>query len=284
MVEPKRIWLLGASSPLAPALSRRLAAAGYAGLALSRTAPAEPLAPDFTWHAFDLADTAPWPGPFPEAVISCAPLWVSAPRVGELAANGVKRFVAFSSTSALVKAGSDDPEEVAIARRLVQAEALLARAAEACGAAWTVLRPTLIYGTGRDANISAAVAFHRRWGFFPVASPGTGLRQPVHVEDLAEAAVSGLTSPDAVNLTLVLPGGETLPYREMLARAIMTADMRPRLLGLPTGLLRSAFRLLGTRFSHRYSPALFARMNQDLAFDAAPAREALGYRPGLFRP
>lgn len=280
----KQAWILGASSPLAPALSRRLEAAGYAGLALSRSAPSAPLAPAFAWRAFDLTDTAPWPGPFPDVVVSCAPLWVSAPRVGELAANGVRRFVAFSSTSAIVKAASDDPAEVELAHRLTQAEELLAQATEAYGATWTVLRPTLIYGTGRDANISAAAAFHRRWGFFPVASPGTGLRQPVHVEDLAEAAVAAIAAPKAINHAFNLPGGEALPYREMLASAIMAAGMRPRLLPLPTGLLRQGFRLLGARLPHRYSPALFTRMNQDLAFDAEPAREALGYRPGPFRP
>jgi hypothetical protein len=39
---------------------------------------------------------------------------------------------------------------------------------------------------------------------------------------------------------------------------------------------------MADRLPHRYSPALFLRMNQDLAFDASEAESALGHNPRPF--
>jgi nucleoside-diphosphate-sugar epimerase len=279
-----RALILGAGSQVAPFLSRRLAEAGYSGAAVSRQVPGAPLHPDFPWRRVDLAEPPDWPAMPGTVVFSVLPLWLLADHVPALAAAGAAQLIAFSSTSVFAKAESDDPAERALAERLAAAEAAVAEACEAAGIPWTVLRPTLIHGSGRDQNVSAVARFVRRFGFFPVAHPAEGLRQPVHADDLAIAAVAAIANPKAFNRAFNLPGGETLSYRAMIARIFAGLGRPPRILPLPSGLLRAVLPLVQHRLPHRYSPALFLRMNQDLAFDAAEAREALGYAPRPFTP
>jgi hypothetical protein len=54
--------------------------------------------------------------------------------------------------------------------------------------------------------------------FIPLVGGGTGLRQPVHAEDLAIGAIAAAASPAAANKVYCLPGAETLPYWEMIGR------------------------------------------------------------------
>jgi nucleoside-diphosphate-sugar epimerase len=110
------------------------------------------------------------------------------------------------------------------------------------------------------------------------------LRQPVHVDDLAEAAFAALQAPMARD-AFDLPGGETLPYRDMVRRVLATLQPPPRLHEVPAPLFATAVGL--ARASGRlggFGDAALARLRQDLVFDATPAREALGYAPRPFRP
>jgi hypothetical protein len=78
----------------------------------------------------------------------------------------------------------------------------------------------------------------------------------------------------------------------MVARVFRALGRRPLVPALPAGLLGLGLRLArrlapGLRrgpANSAYSPALFARMNQDLAFDTTEARAALGIAFGPFRP
>ena len=51
---------------------------------------------------------------------------------------------------------------------------------------------TMIYDGVTDGNIAAIAAFIRRRGWFPVAGPARGLRQPVHAADVAAACLAAL--------------------------------------------------------------------------------------------
>jgi nucleoside-diphosphate-sugar epimerase len=275
--------ILGAGSQVAPFLAQRLAEHGLAGAAVSRHAPTASLHAAFPWHRVDLAEAPDWPAMPGTVVFSVLPLWLLPAHVPALVAAGATQLIAFSSTSVFAKADSPDPAEQALAQRLASAESAVAEACEAAGVPWTILRPTLIYGSGRDQNVSAVARFIRRFGFFPVAHPASGLRQPVHADDLAIAAVAAIANPNAFNRAFNLPGGETLTYREMIARIFAGVGATPRILPLPSGLLRRALPLVQNRLPYRYSPALFLRMNQDLAFDPSDAHAALNYAPRPFK-
>ena len=88
------------------------------------------------------------------------------------------------------------------------------------GIAATVLRPTLVYGAGRDANLSRIAATARRLHGFVLPHDARGLRQPVHVDDLAQAAMAALGSPAAAGQAYALGGGEVLGYEVMVQRVL----------------------------------------------------------------
>src|SRR5215475_11899560 len=95
-------------------------------------------------------------------------------------------------------------------QRLAVAEQQIAELCERHGIGWTILRPTLIYAEGRDTNITPLSRLICRFHFMPLVGGGPGLRQPVHAEDLAIAAISAASSDAAVNKFYSLPGPETV--------------------------------------------------------------------------
>jgi nucleoside-diphosphate-sugar epimerase len=215
--------------------------------------------------------------------ISLAPIWVLPDYFDWLLACGARHVVALSSTSRFTKTDSSDPAEQALARRFADGEAALAAWAEAHGIGWTVLRPTLIYGEGRDKNISQVARLIRRFGFFPLLGAAQGLRQPVHLQDLAAACIAALEQPAALNHAFNLSGAEVLSYREMVERVFAALSMRPRFVRAPLWMFRllvATMRML-PRFRN-WSPAMVERMNRDMVFDHAEAVRDLGFAPRAF--
>ena len=188
------------------------------------------------------------------------------------------RIVAFGSTSVHAKAHSPDPAERALARRLADAEAGLFGACARTGTRCLVLRPTLVWGMGRDASVSRVVELARRWPLVPLPLGAPGLRQPVHAMDLAEGARRALAEDQREPAALDLPGGETLPFGAMLARAVAAAAPRARVLPLPWRLARLA------ALRHPRLRGLAARLDEPLVFDPAPAAARLGWAPRGFTP
>lgn len=215
------------------------------------------------------------------AIVSAGPLELAAPWLDRCPE--ARRVVCFSSSSVAVKSDSPDPVERRTVDTLRRGEERLARACERTGALLTVLRPTLIYGCGRDRNLTRIVAFARRWRFVPVAGAAAGLRQPVHAADLAALAVRLLQEPSPPDVAYA-PGGETVSYRQMVERAVAAAGCEPRLLPLPTALLALALGLAGRwRDGADTAAPMAERQNRDLTFEAAIWARC-GLRPRPFRP
>ena len=284
MDEWVHIGLLGANSLVGECVIPRLSQDGRHTVALSRHPPDDNAEAGVTWIRLpvslptcpELSSIKDW--------LCVAPIWVLPQYFRIIEACSARRVVALSSTSLFVKDDSSDHGEQDMARRLAEGEGALRAWAEALGVEWVILRPTLIYGCGRDKNLTEIVRFVRRWGFFPMMGPAEGLRQPVHAEDVAAACVSALTMPAAANRTYNLSGGETLPYREMVCRVFATLGKLPHLVTIPRWLFRlgvTALRLL-PRYRH-WTVEMAERMNRDLVFDHAEAARDLGFSPRPFR-
>lgn len=273
--------VFGGTGQIGEPLVARLRADGWRVTALSRHPHRDE--PGLTWlqGAFDALPTLPAQV---DAIVSCGPLdafshWYA--RGGVEAA----RVVAFGSTSATVKQHSVDPDERDLAQRLRLAEDRLATAAAARGAAFTLLRPTLVYGAARDATLSRIARVAQRVRWFPLPRRATGLRQPVHVVDLANAAVDCLPAAPARDAAFDLPGGETLAYREMVRRVLRVLEPPAHLVELPLPVFELVVRVAQSRgFATGFGEAAIERMRRDLVFDATPARDAFGYAPRAFVP
>jgi len=260
------VLVLGATGQIGRCLLRRLAAAGTPAIAVCRR-PDPALAPSAEWLAGDLTRPLDLGDRKPAAAIHATGAWLLPPQLPMLRGAGVERLVCFSSTSMLAKAPSPSAREREVARLLGAAETAVA----ASGIPWTLLRPALIYGLGLDRNVTAAARFIRRWHCFPLGGTGRGLRQPVHADDLAAAALAALDLPAAEGRSFNLGGGETLSYRGMIERIFAALGKRPHFIRLPF---------------LAYLPggigAVAQRMEQDLAFDEGAFWRLAGLAPRGF--
>lgn len=217
--------------------------------------------------------------------VCLAPVWVLPDYFSMLAAHQARRVVALSSTSIFTKKTSSDPAEQNTADKLRNGEQRFIAWAEANRIEWVILRPTLIYGLGRDRNISEIARFIARFGFFPLFGAAQGLRQPVHVEDVANACAAALQSAPAGKHAYNLSGAETLPYREMVTRVFRAMGKPERFVNIPLFAFRLAIACLRVLPQFRnWSPAMAERMNTDMFFDHADAMRDLGFSPRPFQP
>ncbi len=215
--------------------------------------------------------------------INLAPVWVLPEYFSMLLAYGANHIVTVSSTSKFTKSISADPAEKKLAERLKTAEESLTGWAEKEKISFTILSSTMIYGLGRDGNISVIASFIRRFSFFCVFGDARGLRQPLHAGDMAFACVQALKTRTAHNRFYHISGGEVLTYREMVCRIFAALGKTPRLVQFPLWLFRAAMIILRVfpRFRH-WSYAMAARMNQDMVFDHSEASRDLHFRPRKF--
>jgi nucleoside-diphosphate-sugar epimerase len=252
--------------------------AGQGAISLGRSAsgPAS-LSADLT--APDLASRLPKA----DLVYACAPIWLMPAALEALANRGMRRLIAFSSTSRFTKAASANAAERAVAKRLSDAEDAVMAYCQSRAIGWTILRPTLIYAEGQDQNISRLARLIGQVGFVPVAGAGLGQRQPVHAADLAAAAVRASTCDSAINKAYDLPGGETLSYRTMVERVFIGMGRRPSIVSVPLSVWQAGL-WLASPLLPGATGAMGARMAQDLVFDAAAAKTDLDWQPRAFAP
>ena len=274
--------LFGATGQIGWPLADRLQDAGWRVTAVSREPHRDQ--PGLHWIEGTLPVVA---APLPDdvdAIFSCGPLDLFAQWYAQ-ADIDCPRVVAFGSTSIDVKRGSSDKGERDVAQRLRIAEQQVFDRAAARNARATLLRPTLIYGGGRDQTLTRIAHLAQRWNRFVLPRHANGLREPVHVHDLADAALAVCDAPATHGKAYALPGGERLSYREMVARVLAVMEPAPALVEVPApvfGLALLAARALGKVGG--FNAAAVARMRSDLVFDATPARNDFGYAPRAFRP
>ena len=215
--------------------------------------------------------------------ISLAPISVLSEYFSMLLTYGARHIVAISSTSRFTKSESSDQEEKILAQTLAENEERLKSWAKKEKLTFTILRPTLVYGLGRDKNVSAIASFIRRFSFYPVLGAAYGLRQPVHAKDVASCCVTALSSKAAINNIYNISGGETISYREMVCRIFAALKKKPRFVAFPLWLFRLAvlFLRMFPPFRH-WSAAMAERMNQDLIFGHEEASRDLGFKPRPF--
>ncbi|NIP18463.1 MAG: hypothetical protein GWM87_10110 [Xanthomonadales bacterium] len=278
-----RVILLGASSQIGVFTAPRLVAAGFRVLAVSRK-------PAPKWYP--ALDGVRWvlPGSLAAGVGRSADHLVSAGPVAaaaDLAANltRLKRAVVFSTSSVFSKLESHDRREKRQMQQIVMDEARLSTACETNGTILSLYRPTLVYGCGMDGNVSWLARWIRKFGFMPIAGRAEGLRQPVHADDLAAAAVATLASESPLALDVPLCGGSTLSFREMVEMIFRALDRPVRIIGLPGGVFTALIRIGRIHPKLRNVRAEMVRREAvDLVFDDSTPRRVLGYEPRAFEP
>lgn len=286
MSEPRLVF--GASGLVGAQLLRQLHGDAVCVEAITRAATPPPdLAGLARWHTGGAFDLHGGDGPWPHAAIllSAGPLRSLADWLERTRPASLTRLVALGSTSERSKRRSRDAGERALAEGLHEAEQRVIAWCESHAVAWTILRPTLIWGEGRDRNISRIAALARSRRVLPLPAFAVGRRQPIRSCDVAAAMCAALRRPGSAGHVLDLPGGEVLRYDAMVQRIIAAVAPSTRLVRVPSWVARPGIRLaVRCRRIEPAFEAMLLRMGEDLVYDAAPMRRHLAFSPQGFEP
>ena len=274
------IIVTGASSQIGVFVIPRLLARGFKVTAVSRRGKPERF-PDFDQVSWLPPDTALQQSGKCTHLLSCGPMALAKQFMS--AVPSLQSIVVFSSSSIDTKQDSPDLKEKKLILELSKLEADLKSMLSDSTQTMVILRPTLIYGCGVDANISRLAALIRKFGVMPLNGAATGLRQPVHADDLARTAVNALLSTSSPSKVMVLTGNSTLTYSDMVSQIFKALDKPVRKISLfewQYKLIVRALKLTGA--FKDLNVAMISRQNVDLVFDDSEARRHLDHQPRNF--
>jgi NADH dehydrogenase len=177
---------------------------------------------------------------------------------------GVRRLVYLSGAGA-----SHDAR-----RHWFRAKAIAEDAVRSSGMAWTILRPTWIYGPG-DVSLNRFLGFARALPFVPMTNLGRQRLAPVFVGDVAVLAADALVQDAAVERTFEVGGPETISMGDVLHRAMAVAGLRRPLLPGPTPLIKLAAWPMRFLPEPPLSPDAVDFVNQPATVAVAPLLEAM---------
>lgn len=110
------------------------------------------------------------------------------------------------------------------------------------GLAYCILRPTVLFGK-EDILINNIAWALRHLPVFGIYGDGCYRLQPIHVDDLAAAAVARIEGPTGETIDAI--GPETFRYRDMVEMIARAIDSHSLIVSLPPELAYQAMRVIG---------------------------------------
>lgn len=233
--------------------------------------------PDVEWVAGDLSDPdalgAAMQGS--EALVNIASLGFGHADsiLGAARRAGIERAVFVSTTAVFTQLNARSKQI-----RLAAEEAI-----RASGLKYTILRPTMIYGSRRDRNMWRLIRFLRYSPLVPVFGDGNRLQQPIYVGDVAQAIVSCLCSERTIGRSYNIAGREPLTYNQVLDTIAGLLGKRIWKVHVPSGPVVGLLRLierLHLPFPIKAEQVL--RLNEDKSFSYEEAQRDFGFEPLAF--
>jgi len=140
---------------------------------------------------------------------------------------GVKRFLHMSALG--TRAGA--------ASRYHQTKWAAEEAVRKSGLAWTIFRPSMIYGP-QDISINVLARLTRQLPFVPIFGSGNAKIQPVSVETVAACFVGALKNDETIGKTYDLCGPEAFSWNDLYDKLMALQGVRRAKLHLPLPVAR----------------------------------------------
>ncbi|EDX72470.1 NAD dependent epimerase/dehydratase family [Coleofasciculus chthonoplastes PCC 7420] len=203
---------------------------------------------------------------------------------------GVKHFMFISSIGAMATL-SDHPltetspcqPDTPYGRSKLQAEQALIELASQSSMTWTILRPTLVYGSGNPGNMERLIKLINRGLPLPFGLVNNR-RSLLYVGNLVDAIATCLTHPNAKNQTFLVSDGQDLSTPELIGKIAYHLERPCHLLPVPPSLLKLAGHLGDTieQFTQRPLPlntSTIDRLLGSLVVDSSHIRNTLNWQP-----
>jgi nucleoside-diphosphate-sugar epimerase len=186
---------------------------------------------------------------------------------------GVKRSIFVSTTGIFTKLNPDSKGIRLSAEKLIKDSSL----------DYTIIRPTMIYGTPKDRNMWRLVKYLKRLPVLPILGSGTYLQQPVYVKDLANAIVSAYGNKVSIKKAYNISGAEPLTYNDVIDTTGKALGKKVVKIHIP---MKLSYNLLKMYEKTTKKPKLKAeqvlRLNENKDFSFEDAKQDLGYYPLSF--
>jgi uncharacterized protein YbjT (DUF2867 family) len=151
-------------------------------------------------------------------------------------------------------------------------------AVRASGLAWTIFRPSVIYGPG-DGLVSMLAGMVRRLPVVPVIGDGRQRLQPVAVEHVAAGFARAVTVEASVKQTYEVVGPDAVSMVELLQMIGTALHRKVRVARFPLGVMRPMAKVLHRAPSFPVSPDQLLMLEEDNTGDPGPFYTTFGITP-----
>jgi nucleoside-diphosphate-sugar epimerase len=186
---------------------------------------------------------------------------------------GVKRGIFISTTAIFTQLNADSKSA-----RLAAEEAI-----QASGLSYTILRPTMIYGSSRDRNMWRLIRLLRFSPIIPIFGDGESLQQSIFVDDVAQAVLLALQNDITIGKSYNIAGKDPLTYNQVIDTVASALGKRVWKLRLPympiVNFLQFTERI---RIRLPIKAEQVLRLNENKAFSYEEAQRDFGFSPRSF--
>ena len=186
---------------------------------------------------------------------------------------GISRAVFVSTTAIFTQLNAKSKQVRLAAERVI----------EASGSQYTILRPTMIYGSPRDRNMWRLIRFMRYSPIVPFFGNRNHLQQPIYVGDVAQAIVSCLCNDQTIGKSYNIAGKFPLTYNEVIH--IISRQMKKQVwkIHIPFALVVSLLKLVEhVRIPTPIKAEQILRLNENKNFSYEEAKRDFGFDPLAF--
>lgn len=183
---------------------------------------------------------------------------------------GVKRAVFFSSTAIFTTLEAKTRTIRQAAENIIVTSNL----------DFTIIRPTMIYGTPDDRNMIRLIRYLERCPIVPVMGDGKSLQQPVYVKDLSDAVPEILTNSVTIQKAYNLSGKYPLSFNDVIDTTSRLMHRKVFKVHLPVSFSIAASKALSrVPGLPSITPEQILRLNENKAFDHSEATRDFKYDP-----
>ncbi|HNB42130.1 MAG TPA: NAD(P)H-binding protein [Anaerolineales bacterium] len=186
---------------------------------------------------------------------------------------GVKRGL-FISTTAIFTQLNAGSKSI----RLAAEEAI-----QASGLEYTILRPTMIYGSPRDRNMWRLIRLLKIIPIIPIFGDGESLQQPIFVDDVAQAVLLALQNDATIHKSYNIAGKDPLTYNQVIDMVASALGKRVWKLHLPyMPIVRALQFTERMRLRLPIKAEQVLRLNEDKSFSYEDAKRDFGFTSRSF--
>lgn len=186
---------------------------------------------------------------------------------------GVKRGIFISTTAIFTQLNAGSKST-----RLAAEEAI-----QASGLDYTILRPTMIYGSPRDRNMWRLIRLLRITPILPIFGDGESLQQPIFVGDVAQAVLLALRNDITIRKSYNIAGKAPLTYNQVIDTVASALGKRIWKLHLPyMPIVRALQFTERMKFRLPIKAEQVLRLNENKDFSYEEAQKDFGFSPRSF--